>query len=210
VVPIPGLTLGAIDYLIPDVLNTTFAEVDWIIPDGKMTYRVSANYTNQRTVGENLLAGAPYATGQVTARLAASYCDATVLVAGSDNSDAAELQSPFGSFPAYTVLDQLDFNKAGQRSLVIGAAYDLSHVVFDGLKLQTRYGWSWDAIDSPGGPPTRQNEFNIELEYLPTFGPFENVHVQLFYSGVEFPNNRPGETQQPQARGVITYLVPLL
>jgi hypothetical protein len=208
VVPIPGLTIGAIDYLIADVVNTTFAEADWIIPDGPMTYRLSANYTDQRTVGENLLGGAPYATGQVSARAAASYRDATLLVAGSINGDEAALRSPFGSFPAYTVLDQLDFNDAGQRTFVVGAAYDFSRIIFDGLKLQTRYGWSWDAIDASGGP--RQNEFNIELEYLPTAGVFENVHVQIFYSAVEFPDNPPGQTQQPQVRGIVTYLVPLL
>ncbi len=131
IVPVTGLTLGAIDYLIPDVLNTTFAEADWVIPDGSMTYRVSVNYTDQRTVGADLIAGAPYATRQVAGRVAASYHDATVLVAASDNGDAAALQGPFGSFPAYTVLDQLNFNDAGQKTLVVGAAYDLSRVVFE-------------------------------------------------------------------------------
>ena len=92
VVPIPGLTIGAIDYLIADVVNTTFAEVDWIIPDGAMTYRLSANYTDQRTVGENLLGGAPYATRQVSGRVAASYREATLLVAGSINGDEAALK----------------------------------------------------------------------------------------------------------------------
>ena len=41
-------------------------------------------------------------------------------------------------------------------------------------------------------------------------GPFENVHVQLFYSGVRLPDNPPGQENQPQVRGVVTYLVPLL
>jgi hypothetical protein len=117
----------------------------------------------------------------------------------------------FGSFPAYTVLDQLDFNQAGEKSVAVGAAYDLSKLLIDGLKVQTRYGWAWDAVDAPSGRPlTRQNEFDVELEYLPASGPFENIHVQVFYSMVELPGNPPGETQQPEARGIVTYLVPLL
>jgi hypothetical protein len=32
----------------------------------------------------------------------------------------------------------------------------------------------------------------------------------VFYSAVELPNNPPGETQQPQVRGIVTYLIPLL
>jgi hypothetical protein len=211
VMPIDGLTIGAIDYLIADVLNTTFAEADWIIRAAPMQFRFSANYTDQRTVGADLIAGAPYETNQVSARFAASYANVTLLVAGSKNGDGAALQGPFGSFPAYTVLDQLNFNEAGQETVVVGAAYDLSHLVLDGLKLQTRYGWAWDAVDAPSGKPlTRQNEFNVELEYLPTAGLLENIHVQVFYSMVELPGNPPGQTQQPQARGIVTYLVPLL
>jgi hypothetical protein len=211
VMPIEGLTLGAIDYLISDVLNTTFAEADWIIRAAPMQFRFSVNYTDQRTVGTDLIAGAPYATDQVGARAAASYADATILVAASQNGDGAALQGPFGSFPAYTVLDQLNFNEAGEKTIVVGAAYDLSHLIVDGLKVQTRYGWAWDAIDAPSGTPlTRQNEFNVELEYLPISGPFENIHVQVFYSAVELPNNPPGQTQQPQVRGIVTYLIPLL
>ncbi|CAN1722552.1 protein of unknown function [Hyphomicrobium sp. 1Nfss2.1] len=212
VMPTKGLTIGAVDYLVPDVLNTTFAEVDWIIDAAPMQFRISANYTDQRTVGSDLMDGAPYSTNQFSARVAASYDYATVLVAASQNGDSADLQGPFGSFPAYTVLDQLNFNQAGQDTVVIGAAYDLSHVLLDGLKVQTRYGWSWGAIPAEAGDPpsARQNEFNVELEYLPTAGPLKNIYVQLFYSAVEFPNNPPGETQQPQARGVITYLIPLL
>jgi hypothetical protein len=211
VVPIPGLTLGAIDYLIPDTLNTTFAEADWVIWHGPMQFRVSANYTDQRTVGADLIAGAPYETAQVAARFAASYADVTLLVASSANGDGAALQGPFGSFPAYTVLDQLNFNEAGETTVVIGAAYDLSRVVFDGLKVSTRYGWAWDAVDAPSGTPlSRQNELNFEIEYLPTSGPLKNIHAQIFYSAVELPGNPPGETQQPQVRGIITYLIPLL
>ena len=107
VVPIAGLTLGAINYLISDTLITTFAEADWLIRTGPLQFRVSANYTDQRTVGTDLIAGAPYATSQVAARFAASYTNVTLMVASSMNDDGAALQGPFGSFPAYTVLDQL-------------------------------------------------------------------------------------------------------
>jgi hypothetical protein len=109
------------------------------------------------------------------------------------------------------VLDQLDFNEAGERTVVIGAAYDLSNVIFDGLKVATRYGWARDAVDAQSGAPlSRQNEFNFEVEYLPTSGPLENIHAQIFYSAVELPGNPPSQTNQPQLRGIVTYLIPLL
>ena len=68
-----------------------------------------------------------------------------------------------------------------------------------------------DAVDAPSGKPlTRQNEFNVELEYLPAAGLLENIHVRVFYSMVELPSNPPGQTQQPLARGIVTHPVPLL
>jgi hypothetical protein len=213
VVPIEGLTIGAIDYQIADVLNTAFAEIDWIFPpigDG-LQARISVNYTDQRTVGEDLIAGAPYATSQVSARFAVSYRDATLLAAVSANGDDADLSGPFGSFPAYTVLDQLNFNDAGETTAVIGAAYDFSHLITDGLKFQTRYGRGWGVIDpATGAPQSHQDELNLELEYQPRSGPFENLHFQLFYSGVKLPGDPASDENQPQVRSIVTYLVPVL
>ena len=212
-VPIPGLTVGAIDYAIPDTLNTAFAELDWIFPPLAcgVQFRLSANYTDQRTIGEDLMPGGPFETSQVSGRAAASYHDATVLAAISANGKGADLNGPFGSFPAYTVLDQLNFNDAGETTVVVGAAYDFSHLITDGLKFQVRYGKGWNVIDaSTGVSQSRQNEINFEAEYQPMSGPFENLHVQLFYSGVRFPDDPPGQDNQPQVRGIVTYLVPLL
>ena len=212
-VPVKGLTVGAIDYAIADTLNTAFAELDWVLPtfgDG-LQFRVSVNYTDQRTIGEDLMAGAPFATSQVSVRLAASYCDATLLAAVSSNGKDADLNGPFGSFPAYTVLDQLNFNDAGETTVVVGAAYDFSRLITDGLKFQVRYGQGRGVVDpQTGAPKSRQNEFNFEAEYLPKSGPFENLHFQFFYSGVRMPDDPPSKENQPQLRSVVTYLVPLL
>lgn len=211
--PVEGLTFGAIDYRIADVLNTAFSEIDWLFPvvgDG-LQFRISVNYTDQRTIGEQLIAGAPYATSQVAARFATSYEDATLLAAISSNGDDADLSGPFGSFPAYTVLDQLNFNDAGETTVVVGAAYDFSRLITDGLKFQARYGKGSGVVDAQtGAPQSKQNELNLELEYEPKSGPLENLHFQLFYSGVNLPDDPASEENQPQLRSIVTYLVPLL
>jgi len=162
-------------------------------------------------IGEELMPGSPFETSQVSGRVAASYHDATILAALSENGKGADLNGPFGSFPAYTVLDQLNFNDAGETTVVVGAAYDFSRIITDGLKFQMRYGKGFNVIDpATGASQSRQNEINFETEYQPMSGPLENLHVQLFYSGVRLPDNPPGQENQPQVRGVVTYLVPLL
>jgi hypothetical protein len=167
IVPFAGLTLGAIDYAIPDTLNTVFAELDWIFPKLAcgLQFRVSANYTDQRTVGEVLIPGSPFERSR---RSRAAF-----LAAISENGKGADLNGPFGSFPAYTVLDQLNFNDAGETTVVVGAAYDFSRIITDGLKFQMRYGKGFNVIDpTTGASQSRQNEINFEAEYQPMSGLF--------------------------------------
>jgi len=213
VMPIKGLTLGAIDYRIADTLNTAYAELDWVLqPVGdELRFHLAVNYTDQRTIGDRLIVTGPFTTDQVSALLAASYADATLLAAVSANGRGADLVGPFGSFPAYTVLDQLNFNDAGETTVVFGAAYDFSRLVTDGLKFQARYGMGWGVVDflTDAGEPD-QNELNLELEYHPTSGPFKDLYFQIFYSGVRFPGAPALEESQPQLRSVLTYLVPVL
>jgi outer membrane porin, OprD family len=211
-VPLKGLTFGAIDYHIADTLNTAYAEVDWLTSPGPgLQFRVSVNYTDQRSVGEDLMTGAPFATSQISGLVAASYCNATLLAAISSNGTGADLSGPFGSFPAYTVLDQLNFNDAGEMTVVVGAAYDFSQLITDGLRFQARYGRGSGIIDpATGAPQPKQNELNFELVYQPTSGPLENLYFQFFYSGVKMPGAPAAEENQPQVRSVITYLVPVL
>ncbi len=212
-VPFKGLVFGAIDYYIPDMLNTAFAEVDWLLPQAVegLQFRVSANYTAQETVGEDLITGTPFSTHQVSARIAASYRDATLLAAVSSNGSGADIIGPFGSFPAYTVLDQLNFNDAGETTVVVGAAYDLSHLITDGLKVEALYGMGSGVVDpQTGAPQSRQNELNLVLQYQARSGPLENLYFQFFYSGVKLPGDPASQENQPQLRSVVTYLVPVL
>ena len=194
------------------MLNTGYVEVDWLPrPVGEVQLHLAINYTDQRTIGAELLPGRSFTASQVSALFAASHTDATVLAAISSNGKDADLVGPFGSFPAYTVLDQLNFNDAGETTVVLGAAYDFSHLITDGLKFQARYGMGWGVVDFlTGAPQPNQNELNMELEYHPSSGPLKDLYFQIFYSGVRFPGAPASEENRPQLRSVVTYLVPLL
>jgi len=210
---VEGVTLGGFNYYIADVLNTTFAEVDWVLPRFAhgVDFRVGANYTSQRTVGAELMRNGPFTTDQVSARLAASYANATAYLAVSSNSKNAKLVSPFSSFPAYTNMDQMHFEDAGTTAFVGGVSYDFSEVITDGLKLAVLYGNAYDVVDALTELPlSDQREVDVKLEYLPKSGPLTDLRLLFIYSHVEFPDNRPGERSQPQFHGYITYLLPAL
>jgi len=210
--PAKGLTFGAIEYFIPDTLNTVYGEIDWVgAPFGEaLQFHLALNYTDQRTIGVPFGVGRTPATHQVSALAAASYQSTTLLLAASANGSGSDIIGPFGSFPAYTVMDQLNYNDAGVSAVVVGAAYDFSRVITDGLKAEVRYGAGWGVVDPlTGAALPRQNELDLQLEYGPKSGHLKDFYLQLFYSGVKLPGAKPDDTQ-PQVRAVLTYLLPLL
>lgn len=211
--PVEGLTVGGFNYLIPDVLNTAFVEADWLLPPmiDDVDFRLSVNYTNQQSVGSALMNGGDFSASQISARAAASYANATGYVAFSRNGNSDDLVNPFGSFPAYTNMDQMHFNEAGETAIVGGISYDFSELVADGMKVAVIYGSAYGIIDpATGAPRSDQRELDIKLEYLPKSGLFADTHLMFIYSDVQFPENRPGERRQQQFHGALTYLLPTL
>ena len=178
----------------------------------RMQFRFSVNYTDQRTVGADLIAGAPYETDQVVGPLCRQLrqCDAARRrLARTARVPRCRARSA-ASRPIRCWISSTSTRPA-KRRWWSAPPTTCRTSCSTASSCRRRYGWAWDAVDAPSGTPlTRQNEFNVELEYLPTSGPLENIHVQVFYSMVELPDNPPGETQQPQVRGIVTYLVPLL
>ncbi len=211
--PLQGLTVGAINHWTPDVLSTTYAELDWLLPLSSygLSYRFGINYTDQRTVGQQLLAGAPYHTSQVSARLVFSRGRLTLTAAVSKNADDAPILSPFGAFPVFTDLDQADFERAGERAATVSVAYDFSELITQGLKFQIGYGVGRDAADGVSRAPLPdRSELDLKLDYQPKLARFENVRLQLYYALMTMPDHPRLRRQQPRFRAVLTYMASLL
>ncbi|MCP4781698.1 MAG: OprD family porin [Hyphomicrobium sp.] len=208
-----GLTFGAIDYWISDTLNTAYAEFDWLSPSSThdLTYRFVLNYTDQRSVGKQLIKGAPYSTFQISGRIAVSLGALTLRTAFSTNSDDAPIRSPFGSPPGHTALNDFNFERAGEDAIVFGADYDLSVVVTDGLKVRIEYGQGKDAVDPATGLPLPdRSELDLSLRYRPTSGPLENFDLRLDYCTLVRHDGGTPRRRDPFVGVIFTYRVPLL
>ena len=103
-------------YCIPDTLNTDVRRADWIIPKlaRGVQFRLSANYTDQRTIGEELMPGSPFETSQASGRVAASYHDATISSAISENGKGADLQRPVRQLPRLYGARPAQFQRCGR------------------------------------------------------------------------------------------------
>lgn len=84
------------NYWINDALNTAYGEIDYLFSlgggDDGPSFRAGINTLDQRTVGDDLIEGAPYNTYQASA----SYRGFVLTGAVSDVGDEADIQKPFG------------------------------------------------------------------------------------------------------------------
>ena len=153
-----------------DMFNTVYADADYLLPlneDWKL--RLGVQFTDQRAVGDANLAradGRYWATQQGGARVQFMYGDLTMTVGFSITGAGNTIQSPWGSFPGYLSLIDQDFNRAREKAVLVGAAYDFSKLITPGLSAYFNAAWGGDAID----PATRrrapdQAEYDLTADY---------------------------------------------
>ena len=172
--PIEGLRIDVSNAYGIDTFNTFYAEGAYLFPVGEQwKFRVGAQFTSQNAVGDALLPPAEsrhWNTQQGGARFQAIWGDLQLTTAFSVTGAGNTIQSPWGSFPGYISMIDQDFNRANEKAVLIGAAYDFSKILVKGLSANFNFGWGWDAIN----PSTRkkapdQGEYDFTVDYRPAF-----------------------------------------
>jgi outer membrane OprD family porin len=157
-----------------NLFNTLFAQVDYLQPLSKdWKLRLGAQITDQRAVGNAFLTSAAekYWAVQVGgARVQVIYRELTLTTAFSITGSGNTIQTPWGSYPGYLSEIDQNFDQANQKASLVGAAYDFSKVLAEGLRADVNLTWGWDAIN----PKTRakapnQAEYDTTIDYRPNF-----------------------------------------
>ena len=172
VTPRRGLRIDLNDAWGIDMFNTLFADAESVhtLSDA-WTLRVGAQFTDQRAVNQARVETAKERywdtqVGGVKTQL--GYRDLTVTGAFSITAAGNTIQSPWGSYPGYLSLIDQDFNRANEKAVLIGIAYDFSKTLARGLSAYTNVARGWDAIN----PKTRakapdQTEYDVTVDYRP-------------------------------------------
>lgn len=163
--PAKDLVLRLSSYHVPDVLNSTYADAAWTTPvaDG-MKLRLGAQTIYQSSTGSNSLGTFSVGYGGVKADLTSGGLTGTL--GYNQTGRNANLRSPYSSWAGYTVMLIQDFNSAGQKAFLIGAAYDFKSVGAPGLTLAGHIATGFDAINpSTGAPVANSTEYDIDLNY---------------------------------------------
>jgi hypothetical protein len=206
--PFAGLSTAFMNYYIEDFVNTAFAQVeyDFRLPKDKPNWVVGANIYDQRSVGADLLTGAPFHTYQASAKVQVAHAGWTFFVAGSITGDESTIFSPFGSKQNYTDMQQVSFDNPDEKALGASLAYDFKSVGLPGWSAGVWYTQGWDAVNATTGLaiPDR-DEWDVWLQYRPTEGPFKGFRFKTQYGVVRQDGNV--RDTQPEFRVILDYTV---
>jgi hypothetical protein len=165
-----ALSIGAIDYYSSDIINIFYTETKYSIPIvDRLSLRFGAQYTDQRSVGDDLLTGKAFSTDQygLKAELAlgpALFTSArTITAIGTlTHSDSGtDIRSPWGGYPGYTAVQIESFYRAGEDATLLRAAYNFPRVT--GLSI---YGL-WVKGSTPHvANQYAQTEYDLNLKWV--------------------------------------------
>lgn len=170
--PVKDLKIDLSNQYGVNTFNTFYARAEYLQPlSPDWSLRLGAEITDQRAVGDALLANADskyWVTQAGGARIQLIFGDLTLTAAFSITGAGNTIQNPWGSFPGFLSMIDQDFDRANERAWLIGAAYDFARLLAPGLSGKFNFAWGVDAIN----PSTRktapnQAEYDFTVDYRP-------------------------------------------
>jgi outer membrane OprD family porin len=172
--PIPALQLEVNEQYGINTFNTVWVLAEYthtLAPDLKLF--LGGQFTDQRAVGDKLLTNASAQDWDVqngSLKAALTWKEVTFSIGGQVTGSGNTVQAPWGSYPGYWSMIQEDFDRANEKAVAVGVAYDFSKLLTPGLSAFANIVWGWDAID----PKTRasapdQTEYDLTVDYRPPF-----------------------------------------
>lgn len=181
------LSIGAINYLVEDVINIFYSESQFThISENGIGIKLSAQFTDQRSIGDDLLTGSSFSTNVFSSQLALSYQYTILRFAFSTTSNDRRIISPYGGYPGYISLMEKDFNRAGEEAFLIGLSYNFGKLGLNWLSFYTNFAYGYDAIDPEAKESLPdQKEFNITLDLTPKIFDNRDLWLRVRYANVE-------------------------
>jgi hypothetical protein len=209
-VAFPAFSIGAVDYYSADIINIGYAEAKYTASlPGQVSLVLWAQFTDQRSVGDDLLTGYSFSTNQAGVKADMNYGGGIFTLAYTRDATGADLQNPWSSYPGYTSVQVESFNRAGEEAFMVRGSYDLSRL---GLKDLTTYAlWvhGWGAVH----PATKtsvyqQDEYDLDLQWLPESSGLKGLWIRLRYGHVD--QRGAGDASANDFRIIVNYGLSLL
>jgi hypothetical protein len=174
-------SIGAIDYYSDDIINIGYGEAKYVLPVSKdFGVLFAAQFTDQRSMGADLLKGFPFATNQFGVKTEMSYRGALLTLAYTRNADGADLQNPWSGYPGYTSVMVQSFKGAGENAFMVKASYDFSRVGAKGLTVYGLYVHGWGRVSPPN-----MTEADADVQYRPEWSFLKGLWLRARYAFVQ-------------------------
>ena len=205
-----GFSIGAIEYYSEDIINIAYAEAKYTKSlTENLGLSLAAQYTDQRSTGDNLLKGNSFNVNQVGLKGEMSYAGAIMTLAYTTASKGTDLQAPWSSYPGYTSVQVQDFNRAAEDAFMIKGSYDFSKLGIDGVTAYALWVHGWSAIH----PVTKadvynQDEYDFDLQWRPKNGIVKGLWFRIRYAHID--QRDVGDSTMDDFRIIVNYDLPLL
>jgi outer membrane porin, OprD family len=176
-------SIGAIDYYCEDTINIGYAEAKYTWPvTRKLGLLFAAQFTDQRSVGDDVLKGYAFSVNQFGVKTEMSYSGAMLTLAFTTDTSGADLQTPWSSSPGYTSVQVKDFNRAGEKAFMVKVAYDFTPLGLESVTAYALFVHGWDRINpTTGKNVANENELDLDIQWKPKSGFFKNFWPRVRY-----------------------------
>ncbi len=176
-----GFSFGAVDYYCADVINIGYFEAKMEFPLGSdLKLRLAAQYSDQRSVGDDLLTGESFTARQFGLKAEVPVGRALFTAAYTGAGGDANMQSPWSGYPGYTSVQVQDFNRDGEDAFLLRAGYD-----FAGVEGLSAYALAVFGTTPDAAGQYRQDEYDMNLQWAPPNGFLKGLALRLRYGIVE-------------------------
>jgi hypothetical protein len=188
-----------------DTFNTSYIEGKWLDPVlGRYGVKVSAQYTDQRSVGDALLGD--FDTNLFGLSLAASRSGMLLRLAYTQTDDGSDIRSPWGGGPWYNNMMLEGFSRAGEKALRLGLS-SVGRGSWEAWSGFANITTGWDAIDKDTGQGLVDvTEYDLTADYKPTSGSARGVWLRLRGAYADFDDG----TRRWNVRLILNYTLNLL
>ena len=191
-----GANIAAVNHYGRDFMNIFYSEVNsrtrTRTREG-MGFQFSAQYTNQRSVGDQL--GGDFDTSTWGAKLAASHGGLLFTLARTSTTNNTGIRNDWGGDPSYISIIIENFNRAGEDAWLLGLSSDFSYFGDNGFSAFINYARG-DTPDNGKNASPDQSELDLTLDYKPRTGLAKGLWFRLRGAFVDQDGNNDNDLRE--------------
>ncbi|MDR0182125.1 OprD family outer membrane porin [Lysobacter arvi] len=197
-------SIGAINYYSDDIINIFYAEGKYGASLGEKTKLTFAlQYSDQTSVGDDLLRGTDFSSDQWGAKAELSHGGAMFTAAYTRAGGDTNMQNPWSGYPGFTSVQVEDFNRDGESAWMLRAGYTLPWI-----KGASVYALYVDGSDPQSPTEYAKDECDVNFQWAVADGFLKGLLFRMRYAHIS--QEGPVETDLDDFRLMIYYDPPAL